>query len=184
MCSCQKKLDPEKMASFLLDADNGVYFRESNNGVDVSLMYQPAQLLAWKEARAITTSRDSIFNALTTHYKKYDYFLLGLSVNGKELTHSVNDMDSYADIRSKLSFHLDQCVLAMYGNDTLKMLDYQINNTYGAAPETQILLAIERDTITKKELKIQIANVFPNMKPVNAYFDRQKLNDIPNLDID
>lgn len=181
--SCQTKLSPKDWPSFLSNPDNGFIVTSVDNTLNTTFIYQPSEWLVYKELGK-RNDNDSIYQATLKNYKKYHYFLLSLSVGGRELTHNVGNQELYTVLRSQLCFHLQDHVFATVGEDTLRLVDYQVANTYGQSLATQLLIAFEKREIAGSELVVHWDGLALERKPCLARFDIEKLKKLPEIQQD
>lgn len=141
----------EEIFAFIADQDNSYKYTKSINGVDYTLQYRPTDLLVNQEI-GDSISNDKVKN-LRDKYKKYMYFNLSMSKNGKELlSNVVGDKSQFGQMVNDLAFNMNEKVnLYTADKDTLTMTDFIYPRMYGMTNETTILLVYLRDEKYLKE---------------------------------
>jgi len=188
LSSCdQNTFDSEKkLITFLKDADNGFFKEKAINGIDISIMYRPIDLLVQQELGSSANNKqiDSIRNI----YSNYIYFGLNLTKDGQELLSTIpQNNNEFGAMVNQLSFGMDK-VIHLYSSrkDTVEMTDYVYPRMYGYSKTTSMLLVYPRDKkITSAEnFIISIEDIGLKTGDVKFKFDTNILNEEPRLSFD
>ena len=146
LSACQSKhFDTEQaMVDFLKEESNGYYYEKQVNGIDLSLMYRPTDLLV--EQSLPSHYDEGIVDSLRHHYGKYLYFNLSMSKSGQELLSTApRNRNEFGAMVNQLAFGMGNYV-HLYTNtkDTIAMVDYVYPRMYGMSKSTSMLFVYPR----------------------------------------
>lgn len=174
MFSCHSSLDKESLLAYLKKEENGLLQKKSIKGIDFTVMYQPSQLMAYRES---STAVD------LNKYDEYLYFILSLSANGEEILNQMGNHARFSEMVSQLSFGMGEKIrlVTSTGNE-IPLLDVHHARTYGMAGANQLMLIFKRDETGEAEwIKLQLQDFGLNTGDVSFKFNINDLKKIPEL---
>ena len=142
LCACHPtELPPEGLAAYINNPSNGVSQTQRIGQTQVSVTYQPPDLLVMRELQNGSISLRAV-DSLRGKYSHSIYFLLSIAHNGREVLQPKEGFAQYSDLLQTLSFHMDQhvCLITSRG-DTLRPVNYYLDRTYAAGRASQLLFA-------------------------------------------
>ncbi|HEX2395377.1 MAG TPA: hypothetical protein VHI78_08525 [Bacteroidales bacterium] len=123
------------------------------NGTYIKLTYKPSDLIAVQELKVIDTLSKEKIQEIQKRYKQQYYFLLSISLQGKEILHSAADREWFSSMVNTLSFGMNEYVsLVNEQQDTLKLLTYNYPRMYGMSASTDILFVFERRNLNSNDI--------------------------------
>lgn len=162
--SCQSQLKTEEeVYSYIQDESHGALAIHEFNGIKISMSYIPKKLI-------------SKSNLLSGDLK---YFRLIYQNRGKDMLSSI-DQNMYSVLLNRLSFRLGEYLSVYYGGKQKELSDYQFSPLYGVTNSTEVLVAIDLEKISGK-------NIFTfNLKDIglglSEYDFNFKISDLEKLD--
>ncbi len=151
--SCNQRTfdSKEELLQYITNPKSGYLQKKSVNGIDISLMYRPTDLLVDQELRGLQDKKT--IDSLRDKYDNYLYFNLSLSKNNEELLSTVpKNRNEFGAIVNQLAFGMDQKIhLYTRKKDTIPMLDYVYPRMYGMSDNTSLLLVYPRNEDILKE---------------------------------
>lgn len=143
--SCRHSmLSGEEMAAYVADTAHGLKQIQQVGDVEVSVTYQPVDLLITRELMGLPL-RQAAVDSLRKKYHNTTFFLLSVSRNQRELLQPKEGFTAYSDLLQTLSFQMNEHVrLLTSQGDTIKPSNYYLDRTYGSANATQLLFAFPK----------------------------------------
>ncbi len=144
LMSCTaSEMSQVELVEYIGDADHGITKMDSAGSIVYKVTYHPTDLLVAQELEGQVINNRMI-DSLRTKFKQYDYYLLSVSANNKELLGQLTRQD-YFYLVQEMSFHMpDYVQLVTEANDTLSLEDFYTPRLYGMGTATQVLLAFSK----------------------------------------
>ncbi|SRX52232.1 hypothetical protein [Aequorivita sp. CIP111184] len=181
LCSCKQKEfnDIDEMITYLKMPINGYFQSKNINGIHFELMYQPTDILVYRELDSAYSK--SLINLVREKYAKNLYFNLSISKEGGELLNKVpQNTDDFGALLTQLSFQMDKRI-HLYNNkkDTIELADYVYPRMYGMSKTTSILFVFPKNDefLNSEYLNFTIEDI--GLKTGEIKF-KIKSNDIKN----
>lgn len=152
-------------------------------GVRVTAFYKPTDLLVVREIEGAPITPASI-DQLRSKYDPYFYFKLSFTRNGEEvLSASGMHATNYSELLNTLSFRMKEYLTITTEGDTADIADYTLERTFGLANSTDLLIAVEKESIADDGwIQINIAEFGLGLGRQALRFDVTALNSVPKLD--
>ncbi|UPL50200.1 hypothetical protein [Hymenobacter sublimis] len=144
--SCgQKQLSPPQLEQYVEDASNGLNQTQHVNGIDVSVKYQPVDLIVSRELQGEPEgSISSVIDSLRNIYGRYSFFTISFSKNSKEILQPQEGFSTYSELLQTLAFRMDKEVeIITSRGDTLYPVNYYLDRSYATANASQLLFAFQ-----------------------------------------
>lgn len=153
------------------------------NNVQMTVKYQPQQLLIQREWEHSAQNDTSLLQQLKHKYAEHYYFVLELSSNNKEALREVGDFSRYSDMVQVLSFQMLPYInITTNKRDTVAMTDYVFEQNYGIGNANRLLLVFPANKIAQAEkYELNIREFGMNTGNVNFSFRRKDIQLIPSL---
>ncbi|MBN2613777.1 MAG: hypothetical protein JXB00_19625 [Bacteroidales bacterium] len=188
--SCKRSLQEEKLLEYINDEKHGLIEQKLINGVQLKMVYKPSDLLAWQEIKVTDSITKEKAGEIRARYAKQYYFLLSVSLQGREILSSAVDREWFSNMVNTLSFGMNDYVsLVTESLDTLKLITYQCPRTYGMSAGTDVLFVFEKKQLKPNEnltLKINEFGLYTGdvrfKTKVRNIKKAPKLKDINKLD--
>ena len=185
--ACSDSYESEaEMMTFLKDPKNEYIQFKRTNGVDISFMYRPTDLLFLQEMDDLENL--SVLDALRDKYDNYLYFNLSMSKDGEELLSIVpKDRNQFGAMVNELSFGMrDKIHLYNTSRDTIEMVDYVYPRMFGYSKSTSMLLIYPRDerTMDSDFITLEIQDLGLNTGALKFRIDKTKIKSEPSLAFD
>lgn len=183
--SCNKKSfdDEEEMLIYLKNPDNGYYQYKNINGITLSIMYRPTDLLVSQEIEESINS--TLIDSLKIKWRKYLYFNLSFSIKGKDITTVIpRNKNEYSELIGRLGFDMDRNVFLLTSRkDTISVLSYQYPRMFGLSNATTMIFAFPRTDKIKssKTVDFIIKDFGLNTGEIKFQFSTFKLNEEPRI---
>jgi hypothetical protein len=141
--SCTHMGSTNDLLNYALDPKNGLHQKEEKNGILVEVLYKPTQLIVAQEIKG-QSLRLSQVDSIQRYFSEFDYFLLRLSRNGKEIeTAFAGDQSKFNEANSYLSFEMAKDVRLIWERDTISTKDFIHTRTFGSSPSSDILFVFK-----------------------------------------
>ncbi|AFD09182.1 hypothetical protein [Solitalea canadensis] len=181
--SCTRHpFDEQQLQAYVSDADNGLIKEQQVKGLDVKVMFRPAGLLIAQELNGQPAS-EALIDSLKRKYSNHYYFILNLSKNDKEVLHSQGNFSDYSALLQTLSFSMGQYIsLTTSSRDTLEMVDYTFDRTYGMSGGNALMFAFSKEKLKEsKEVSFNLDEFGIGTGLLHFEFKRKDLNAVPEL---
>lgn len=182
-CNNHNFSDKKDLIKFIKSSENGYFLTKKINGVTLSLMYKPTDLLVAQELQEKSTKED--IERLRNKYNKYLYFNLSISKNNKEvLNASPRNRQEYGEMVNQFAYYFQEKVhLFNSHKDTIAIADYVYPRLYGMTNTTSILLAYPKSNqvFIGEEFFIAIEDFGLHTGEVKFKFQSKKFNNEPSI---
>lgn len=182
--SPSKPLSRMEMVRFLEDPENGLYFEQDINGVELSVRYTPNELVFFETPK----QSDTVGYKVASKYGNSDLpkslcFILNISKNGKEAVREFG-LNSYSVLIQRLAFEMEHYVyLVGSNNDTINLNVSFFDQTYGLTDRNKILLVFDSVSVKdNSKFRLHLDEFGMNTGPVDFYFDKQNILGIPSIE--
>jgi hypothetical protein len=148
LISCSpKELSHDKLNAYLQDESNGLKQVQTVGSFTYSLTYRPTDILVWQELSDKKNVQDSIVGKLKKKYQDYNYYLLSISADSKDVLNSASpNMQVFSQNLQTLSFRMAEYTYAVTEKkDTIPLADFYFPRLYGMGGSTQVLLAYNKN---------------------------------------
>lgn len=146
--SCnQKSFDSkEELLIYIKNPENGYFQEKLINGITITHILKPTDLLVLQDLSQGSLQNEKIQN-LRENYKKFLYFELSFSKNGKDLLSTIpRDTDEFGGFVSHLSFNMNENIHLINSlNDTINTVDIIYPRMFGLNKKTTLFLVFEND---------------------------------------
>jgi hypothetical protein len=143
LTSCKQTVSTNQLLDYTLNPKNGLLKKEKKNGVVLQVLYKPNQLIVAQEIKG-RNLRPSQIDSVQSYFNEFDYFLLRLSRNGKEIeTGYAADQVKFVQVNNYLSFEIGKNVSLVQDRDTIKVKDFIHTRTFGSSPSSDILFVFK-----------------------------------------
>lgn len=178
---CQPaKLKPEELSHYVTDPDHGLLQSQKIGGTEISVTYQPGELLVAREAQVLE-SEPMLIDSLRQQYSKAAYFLLSISRDGQDVLQPTQDFAHYSELLQTLAFHMDEQVrLITSQGDTLRPTNYYLDRTAAGANASHLLLAFPKPTSTGT-WRLHLRECGLGTGDLWFTFDAQQVQAVPTL---
>jgi hypothetical protein len=150
----------------------------------VEATYQPTDLFVLRElgtAKADSTSLKRWFAKYGGHY----YFILSISKNGKEaITATQMPYGEFSELLQTVSFRMGEYVnMTTAKQDTIPLADFIYNRTFGMASSSDVLMVFDKKKAANTDwVQINLKELGLGLGTQNFRFDRDRLDQVPNID--
>ena len=151
ICSCTPSINSaEELQAYIAQEKNGLTKVKSLGPVSCKVSYRPPDLLVAQELRKINMTSEEIQD-LYDSYGAFVHFLVSFSVAGKEIE-AYNLQGDFGERVNVLAFQMGQHLhLLSDTKDTINVVDYQYQRTFGAGSSTDLLFAFDRAQLEKSK---------------------------------
>ena len=165
-----------ELYQYLEDQTNELSHTDSAGGIVYNIMYKPTDLLVYQEVEAEPLVQNKI-DSLRKIFGEYNYYVLKVSANDKELLGQLNHKD-FIYMMQELSFHMPSYVKAVtHSKDTIELEDFYTPRLYGMGAATEVLLAFKKQTNNSQTILIKGLNG----GNFAFHFNEKNINAIPQL---
>lgn len=188
----QPKVNIARFNEFIQNPKNGLFILKKINGVDVSLAYRPAALIAYQTCRVSradsinTGEKDSCFRASYNDALKFHYFLLSISANEKEILRSPQaQRRGWQQISYYLSFTLEkEAMLITDRNDTVFPSLVHYPRLYGTSTSTDLMMVFPQPATPPDDyFSVVIPDFGFSTGTIRFKYKKKDIEDIPRLKI-
>jgi len=174
----------QELVRYISDEKHGLIQKKELGGFDVSIQYQPAELLVERELNEQNRTNQFFVDSIQKKYSNYYYFQMYLSKNGKEAIRQLGSFSRYGDMVQVLSFGLHQFVnLTTPQKDTLQLTDYLFEQTYGISQKNRILLVFDKTKIKDPhQVEVNLSECGLGLGNLKFVFQREQLDNVTQLD--
>jgi len=147
--ACQPtQLSADALANYVADPSNHLRQVQQTGNMEVSVTYQPVDLLVARELSAPPYSPLAV-DSLRKNYHNATFFVLAISRNQHEILQPTEGFATYSDLLQTLAFRMNDHVRILTSQgDTLRPTNYYLDRTYASANATQLLFAFPRLPLT------------------------------------
>lgn len=184
--SCKHIVSKTELLNYIQKPENGIHLVQEVNGVSVSVMYWPQELVALQSVQNIDTLNNKLWQERCNYYKQYCYLKLKLSTEKGELLHAyVQDKNKYSQLVNQLSFGMaSKAFLISQPCDTLLYIDSYIPRYYGANSSTEIMLIYSNENERQNDLRIVLKDLGIGTGDMRFIIKKENLKRIPTLSIE
>lgn len=146
-CSDLMVKTPQELEKYVQKEDNGLKKANTIGDVSLSMAYRPTSLLINQTLSAAPTPQE--VDSLKQIFEKNLYFALSLSGAGKEIeTYKIANGAAFGERIQTLAFGMGQMLTIMNEKqDTLPLVDYFYQRTFGVGKSSDFLLVLDRDKV-------------------------------------
>jgi hypothetical protein len=185
LLACGQKqliLSQEELMKHVLNPENGLSASIDKEGVKLVMHYRPKDLIIHQNlSQSNRTEIDSLRKALAD----YEYFILGLSKEGREIESSyASDPARYNSVIQYLNSGITENIHMINERDTVDLYEALYIPHFGSSNTTSMLL-IFKEGFVKDDDQIKIVfddPIFGTGKTAFA-FEVNNLTHAPNLDV-
>lgn len=171
------------MNAYVTDPANDLSKTSHTNGYDVTVTFQPTDLLVVREADGVYN--DSSINTLRNKYSQYYYFILSLSKDHTEVLSPANTGQAlYTELVNTMSFGMTKYVqLTTSALDTIPVADFMLNRTYNLSSSTDLLFVFSKEkTLGKDWIQFNLNEFGLGIGNHRFRFSKKTLDEIPPID--
>jgi len=142
LSSCQPThLPADALADYVADPAHHLRQVQQVGSTEVSVTYQPVDLLVARDLSTITRSQ-KIIESLRKKYSDNSFFILSMSRSQREVLLPTNGFADYSNLVQTLAFQMgDYVQIVTSQGDTLRPTNYYLDRTYASASATRLLFA-------------------------------------------
>ena len=181
----KKEVGYPELQKYIADPNNGLIKKETVNDVEMTIAYRPTDLLAYQDLRNGGKIDSRKVNSARSNFGKYEYFLLTISKDKKDLEAFFGGMPTeYAGRLNMLYFGMKKYIsVRNQDNQKVGLVDCIFSRQYGYTPYSQFLLICEKGNIVagKGSLFITVKEFGLGSGNVDFEFDMGDLVDTPAL---
>jgi hypothetical protein len=185
LAACGQKqltLSQEELMKYVLNPENGLSTTIDKEGVKLQVHYRPKDLIVLQN---LTQSSKAEIDSIRNSLSEYDYFILGLSRDGREIeTAYAGDQAKYTSVVQYLGAGVSENIHLINERDTVALYEALYIPHYGSSNMTSILL-IFKGGVVKDDDRIKIVFDDPVFGTGKTEFDFEvnKLTRAPNIDV-
>lgn len=176
----ETKLRTEQYINWIEDADNGLRVTKSIGEVTLSLQYKPMEYILAKEQMQESMNgeeKEKRINELgNMQYYNLTYSLAGNS--GDILKYNLGDASEYQERIYYFSFHMQEDIFMIEGNDTLPCELFHFERYYGLSPKLSFSLGF-KNTGNKTDKQVIIDDNIYGSGPVKFIIALKDIQNIP-----
>ncbi|MEM1323190.1 MAG: hypothetical protein AAGG75_23190 [Bacteroidota bacterium] len=181
---CAHRLDSaEELRSFVADHSNGLTEEKTFGELNIRLRYRPTDLLVDQELGDEVATASEV-ERLRDQYDDYLYFLLSYSANGKEVeAWRVNSQQEFSTRVQALAFGMaEQVKLSSNTRDSIPLVDFIYQRTFGGGSSSDILLAFDRQAAKDADwLNFRLQDIGLGVGTNHFRFDAAAIEALPSL---
>lgn len=184
----ETKVSPDEYITYISNPKNGLV-RESKIGeISFTVEYKPELYMALLEVEKFGLTKDKhTIDSLKYNYNNQHFFVLKIAVEGNNdfLQAGLSNQEEYFKRVEYYNTQFLNDVLLISGSDTIACLSANIERNFGISPQTNISLLFENNSnnSTSKNLCILIDDKILGTSKNNFCFDKNSINNIPQLNI-
>ncbi len=147
MEACGRGVDSEQaLKAYTLAEKNGLVKTKDIPPINLKVVYRPTDLVVAQQLRGQQAS-PRLIDSLSRQYGQFAYFLLSLSANDREIeAWNSRSHSQFSERLQTLAFGMrDYVQVVTSEQDTLPMVDYAYQRTFGAAASSDLLFAFDKD---------------------------------------
>jgi hypothetical protein len=178
----QQTLSQEELKAYVLNPENGLSKTITKEGVKLFMQYKPKDLIIRQN---LNTNNKTEIDSLRKALAGYEYFVLGLSKNEREIEGAyAGNAAKYASVVQYLSSGISENIHLISNKDTVDIYETLYVPGYGSSGATSVLL-IFKEGYTKEddEIKIVLDDYAFGTGKTEFAFDVNVLTHAPNLDV-
>jgi hypothetical protein len=171
------------LSDYVSSPENGLVQETQSQGYRIAVTYRPTDLLV-AQAMDGTHFDAKVVDSLRRYYGAFHYFALSISKDNKEALHPPSAAGSYSELLQTLSFRMDNYVnLTAPVADTIPVLDFALNRTYGLHQSTDLLFVFSKaETSEKQWMQFNLREFGLGVGDQRFRFRMKDLEDVPGLD--
>ncbi|TXH25343.1 MAG: hypothetical protein E6Q96_09215 [Cyclobacteriaceae bacterium] len=169
-----------ELLTYLRNPDNGLKKDVMMNGVQMSVMYRPADFLVAQEMAAGVADKTK----LKQKYGANNYFLMSLSAEGKEAIQAATMPHyQYSELLQTVSYRLGEFIhMTTSKRDTIPLQDFAYASTFGMGTSNDVLLAFKKDTVNNPEwIQINVGEFGLGLGRQTLRFNQDDIDALPKL---
>lgn len=173
-------MSEDELLAYLRNPDNGLKKDIVMNGIQMSVMYRPADFLVAQEMAAGVTD----IVKLEQKYRGNNYFLMSLSADGKEAIQAATMPHyQYSELLQTVSFRLGEFIhMTTSKRDTIPLQDFVYASTFGMGTSNDVLMAFEKDTVNDLEwIQINVGEFGLGLGRQTLRFEQDDIEALPKL---
>jgi hypothetical protein len=144
LCACgkQKITTEQGLKDYVVDPENGLVKQQQKNGVELEVIYRPAELVLAQQLQAVTTTEERI--KTMKNFDSLSYFIIKLSRAGQEIENMyAGDPGKFQRVVDYLSFSLAPHVFIIHREDTITAYDAVYARSFGSATSTSVMTVFD-----------------------------------------
>lgn len=184
-CTPETVETEEELLTYVRDEDHGLYQKQERNGLEVSLMYRPTDLVINQELQSKKTITQPEIQKLKEQYGPYAYFVLSYSDRGKEALYTRSQgQGDFSEKLRRLSFRMGEYVhMTTSQKDTLYLKDSYYPRMHGMGTSSRVLLVFDRAKIEQSEwASLHVKDVGFGTGRMHFKINTKEIKDIPGLE--
>jgi hypothetical protein len=178
-CNTKEVESVEALQDFVRETDNGLKKQKKIGAIEMSVTYKPTDLLV---AQEYSSDENKSIDTLRSKYSRYDYFTLSISADNKEIE-NYNLNTTFGERVQNLAFGMGENVyLISETQDTLGMVDYIYQRTYGMSNSSDFLFVFDAKEIDNTEaVTFQLNDIGLGIGLNRFKFETENLRNIPTI---
>jgi hypothetical protein len=147
-CDGRQQLSLSELKTYPLDPANGLVQTVGNNGFNFEMIYRPKDLIIEQN---VGIQRGPLWDSLAAQLKTYDYFVLRISRDRKEVeTFFAGDPASYSGVVNYLNGAIANDITMYVGDETMPVSDALFAPSYGMSDASSIMLTFNSNLLDRK----------------------------------
>ncbi|WP_132644111.1 hypothetical protein [Roseivirga ehrenbergii] len=182
--SCKpQSYDAAGLKSFVLKEDHGLMRQHERKGYKLMLYNRPTDLWVAQELRDDLPT-DSLITVLRKKYDNYLYFMLNISMEGKEALYASENFGTFSNVLQNLSFRMGGFTeMVTSQKDTIPVADSHYDRLYGQSGNTSVMIAFHKDQIKDTDwVQINIKDIGLGTGRTTYRFQTKNLLSVPQID--
>ncbi len=182
--ACQPTTLPaEALADYVADPAHQLRQVQQIGNTEVSVAYQPTDLLVTRELQGQQSSRAAV-DSLRKKYRNSAFFLLSIARNGREVLQPKEGFAEYSELLQTLAFRMsDHVRLITSQGDTLRPANYYLDRTYASASASQLLFAFPAPA-SRGTWRFQLLECGLGTGNLSFPFEAHAASTVPSLALD
>jgi hypothetical protein len=145
-CNQPKVQTQEELLAYVMAEDHGLVKSLEVNETQIKVIYRPTDLLAGQEVGQGEHPDPHTIAKVRNKYSPYYYFILSLSKQHKEIIDpAAQGFSQFSSLLQTVAFRLTDAVhLSTAKKDTIPVVDYYYQRTFGMGQSTDVLFAFQK----------------------------------------
>jgi hypothetical protein len=172
----------DELRAYTLDKEHGLHIESEQKSVAIDVLYKPKDFVVFQEIedRSFTTEQvDSVSQA----FRHYDYFVLDLTRNGKEIVNSfADDPAMFQRAVNYFSYDVGKDIRLIVDHDTLPVADFIYARSYSIGKGASIQVGFKSELSAKSgKAHLQWLDMMCGSGLHNFEFNISDIKDTPKL---
>lgn len=143
-CTGKRAVSEQELREYIIDPEKGLRKQKQKNGIDMEVIYRPAELIIAQQLSGIADSEER--RRVTKSFDTLSYFVIKLSRDGEEVeSRYVNDTDKFVRVINYLSSEVARNIYLINSGDTIPAIDGVYSRMFGVSTATSVMVVFDSD---------------------------------------